>query len=100
MFNFKTFTLGSPKKPRILFSVFLEIKSSISFTGIPLAFEILSTCSIALSIEILGSSPLPEAVTMSAGIIVLSGSLFSFLKAADLCPVSYTHLTLPTNREV
>ena len=29
-----------------------------------------------------------------------TGMHFSKIKASDLVPVSYTHLTLPTNREV
>ena len=67
MFSFKTFTPGSPRKPRSALSMFCWINVRTLSSLKLRAFATRASCNSALRKLMCGSRPLPEAVTASAG---------------------------------
>ncbi len=66
-FSFKTFTPGSPRKPRSAGSVFARISASTFSTSRLRALATRGAWSSAFARLMCGSRPLAEAVTASAG---------------------------------
>lgn len=81
-FNRKTFTPGSPRTPKSAESVFCLMSSPTLSALKPRALATRAVCSSALRKLMCGSSPLPEAVTASAGTESVSFRPFSVRYAA------------------